>query len=42
MVTGAFCLAGALWFKLELPKVRQDMLPVYRERGLLPVGNPHI
>jgi MFS family permease len=42
MVTGAFCIAGALWFMLELPKVRQDMLPVYRERGLLPVGNPHI
>jgi predicted MFS family arabinose efflux permease len=40
MVTGAFCLVGALWFMLELPKVRQGMRPVYLQMGLLPVGNP--
>ena len=40
MVTGTFCLVGALWFMLELPKVRQGMRPVYLEMGLLPVGDP--
>jgi MFS family permease len=36
MVTGAFCVAGALWFSLELPKVRAVIRPIYREMGLLP------
>jgi MFS family permease len=36
MVTGAFCIAGSLWFTLELPKVRVLMRPVYQEMGLLP------
>jgi len=36
IVTGAFCLAGALWFTLELPKIRAVMRPIYREMGLLP------
>jgi MFS family permease len=36
MVTGAFCIAGSLWFTLELPKVRAVMRPIYREMGLLP------
>jgi MFS family permease len=35
MVTGAFCIAGALWFTLELPKVRAVMRPIYQEMGLL-------
>ncbi len=35
MVTGAFCLAGALWFTIELPKIRPIMRPIYQERGLL-------
>ena len=34
--TGAFCLAGSLWFTFELPKVRAVMRPIYREMGLLP------
>jgi MFS family permease len=36
IVTGAFCLAGSLWFTLELPKVRAVMRPIYQEMGLLP------
>ncbi len=35
--TGAFCVAGAVWFTSELPKIRKEMRPVYRELGLLPV-----
>jgi MFS family permease len=34
-VTGACCLAGAVWFTIELPKVRAVMRPIYREMGLL-------
>jgi MFS family permease len=36
IVTGAFCVAGSLWFTLELPKVRAVMRPIYRQMGLLP------
>jgi MFS family permease len=36
MVTGTFCIAGSLWFTLELPKIRAVMRPIYREMGLLP------
>ena len=36
MVTGAFCVAGSLWFTLELPKIRAIMRPIYQELGLLP------
>jgi MFS family permease len=37
MLTGVFCLAGSLWFTLELPKVRKVMRPIYQQMGLLPV-----
>jgi MFS family permease len=36
MVTGAFCIAGSLWFTFKLPKVRAVMRPIYQEMGLLP------
>jgi MFS family permease len=36
MVTGGFCIAGSLWFTLELPHTRAVMRPIYREMGLLP------
>jgi MFS family permease len=36
IVTGAFCVAGSLWFTFELPKIRALMRPVYLEMGLLP------
>ncbi|MGA8038189.1 MAG: MFS transporter [Candidatus Acidiferrales bacterium] len=39
MLTGAFCIAGALWFTLQLPKLRSDMHPVYLEKGLLPADD---
>jgi MFS family permease len=35
--TGAFCVAGSLWFTLELPKIKAVMRPIYQEKGLLPV-----
>jgi MFS family permease len=35
IVTGAFCIAGALCFTLELPKIRPIMRSIYREKGLL-------
>jgi len=37
MVTGAFCVAGSLWFTLALPKVRTVMRPIYERMGLLPL-----
>lgn len=36
LLTGAFCVAGSLWFTFERPKVRAEMRPVYEEMGLLP------
>jgi len=36
IVTGAFCVAGSLWFTLELPKIRSIMRPIYQEMGLVP------
>ncbi len=36
MLTGACCIAGAIWFTFELPKVRAVMRPIYQEMGLLP------
>jgi MFS family permease len=35
ILTGAFCVAGSLWFTLELPKVRAVIRPIYQELGLL-------
>jgi MFS family permease len=37
MITGAFCIAGSLWFAFELPKIRAVIRPIYQEMGLLPV-----
>jgi MFS family permease len=36
IVTGIFCIAGSIWFTLDLPKVRSIMRPIYQEMGLLP------
>lgn len=36
ILTGACCIAGSLWFTLDLPKVHAEMRPVYQELGLLP------
>jgi MFS family permease len=40
MVTGAFCIAGSLWFTLNLAKVNAAMRPVYQEMGLLMNSHP--
>jgi len=37
ILTGAFCLLGSLWFTFELPKIRSVMMPIYQEKGLLPM-----
>ncbi len=42
MLTGAFCLAGSLWFTFELPRMNADMLPIYQEMGLAPAANIHL
>lgn len=34
MLTGAFCIAGAAWFSLQLPKIRPEMRASYREKQL--------
>jgi MFS family permease len=36
ILTGTFCLAGSLWFTLDLPKIGAIMRPIYQEMGLLP------
>jgi MFS family permease len=32
-LTGTFCIAGSLWFLLELPKINFDTAPLTREAG---------
>ena len=34
MLTGAFCVAGALWFTLNLSKVNAAMPPLHEKKGL--------
>jgi len=40
--TGAFCIAGSLWFTFQMPKIRAIMRPIYREMGLLTVPGPDL
>jgi MFS family permease len=35
IATGAFCIAGALWFTFELPKLKASMHPIYVGMGLV-------
>jgi MFS family permease len=35
MLTGAFCVAGSVWFTAQIPRIRAIMHPIYREKGLL-------
>jgi MFS family permease len=37
IVTGACCVAGAIWFALERPRLKLIMRPIYEEMGLLAV-----
>jgi ABC-type antimicrobial peptide transport system permease subunit len=36
VVNGAAVLVGAAWFTTQLPAVRREMRPIYREMGILP------
>jgi MFS family permease len=36
LLTGTFCIAGSLWFTLELPKLGAVVRPIYQKLGLLP------
>lgn len=33
---GVVCLAGAVWFRLKLPALREHVRPIYIEKGILP------
>ncbi len=35
MITGAFCLAGSLWFTTRLKSIRKIMRPIYVEMGII-------
>jgi MFS family permease len=35
MITGAFCLLGALWFSTQLKSIRKIMRPIYVEMGII-------
>jgi MFS family permease len=35
ITTGAFCVAGSLWFLLDLPKIYAVIRPLYQQQGLL-------
>src|SRR6185437_766195 len=36
LITGACCMAGAIWFARELPEIRRLLRPIYQELGILP------
>jgi MFS family permease len=38
MITGACCVAGAIWFAFELPKIHRATQPIYEGMGLLPTA----
>jgi MFS family permease len=35
MITGSFCLAGALWFSTRLKSIRRIMRPIYIDMGIM-------
>jgi MFS family permease len=35
MITGAFCLAGSVWFTTQLRSIRKVMRPIYIEMGII-------
>jgi MFS family permease len=37
LLCGMGCLAGAVWFLFQLPKLRPVIRPIYRQLGILPV-----
>ena len=36
ILTGVFCVAGAIWFTFELPKINAVIRPIYEDMRLLP------
>lgn len=36
IITGTFCIGGAIWFTTQLPAMRNVMRPIYIEMGILP------
>jgi hypothetical protein len=37
LLCGAGCIAGAVWFWVQLPKLRPVIRPIYQRLGILPV-----
>jgi MFS family permease len=40
IANGSAVLVGAAWFWIQLPAVRRDIRPIYREMGILPPEEP--
>ena len=42
LISGIFCVAGALWFARTLPGLRHEVRPIYVKMGILPpvASNP--
>jgi MFS family permease len=40
IITGAFCLAGAVWYTTQLKSIRSIMRPIYIEMGILQGSEP--
>lgn len=38
IVSGTFCIAGALWFAFELPAIGSIIRPIYQRNGLMPAS----
>ena len=34
MLTGAGCIVGAIWYAVELPKVKAVVGPIYEKMGI--------
>jgi len=37
MLCGVGCVAGAVWFWFQIPKLRPIIRPIYEQLGILPV-----
>jgi len=39
ILSGACCIASAIWFATRLPQIRKLIRPIYRDLGILPPVN---
>ena len=39
IIGGIGCIAGAIWFQLALPRLREFVRPIYVSKGILPEAN---